>query len=358
MQNRLPCIHGLRAIAILFVLVSHASFTLKHPLPMWAYFLFIRADLGVFIFFILSGFLITYLLTVEHAATGTINLRNFYMRRVLRIFPAFYFYLLVLAGLTVFGVIPIAFSHFLDASLFLWNYKHLWDPTNGPGIWYLGHFWTLSLEEQFYLLWPLALLLLKMRNAVWVALALIVVMPIVRLASYFLFPESRGQLTMMLHTGADSLMFGCLLALLIRHDKMEALLEHVRNPLWPILATLIICILSPLVADCLPGHMEGGYSNTLGRTLTGVCVTFIIAWLLKYPDCLAGRFLNSKAMMHIGILSYSLYLWQQLYLTPLNKTWTGVFPVNVGCAYLTALACLYLVEKPFLKLKQNFASGK
>ncbi|MDR3456891.1 MAG: acyltransferase [Verrucomicrobiae bacterium] len=358
MQTKLPCIHGLRAIAILFVLVSHAQFTLSHPLPEWVYLIFIRADLGVFIFFILSGFLITYLLTSEYAASGTVNLRNFYLRRVLRIFPAFYSYLLVLAGLAAFGIIPIALSHFIDAFFFLWNYKHLWDPTNGPGIWYLGHFWTLSLEEQFYLLWPLTLLLLKLRRAAWVALALIIIMPVVRLVTYFVFPESRGQLMMMLHTGADALMFGCLLALLIRHEKMNRLLEQLKKPFWPVAAALFACIGSPLTAACLPGHVEGGYSNTLGRSLTGLSVTFIIAWLLKYPDCAVGRFLNSRPMLHIGVLSYSLYLWQQLFLTPLNKTWTGEFPVNLGCAYVAALLCYYLVERPFLKLKQNFAFGR
>ncbi len=355
MKTKLPCLDGLRAISILFVLFSHVQSTINFPVPIWVRFLFARGDLGVFVFFILSGFLITYLLLGEYEASGTINLRNFYVRRVLRIFPAFYTYLLVLALLTVFGFLPIALSHFFDAGLFLWNYKHLWDSAGGPGNILLGHFWTLSLEEQFYLLWPLTLILFKIRRGAWIALALLVIMPLIRLASYFLFPESRGQLGMMLHTGADALMFGCLLALLLKHNQLNKIWDYLAAPFWPILAVLFVWILSPLIATLLPGHLEGGYSNTLGKTLTGLSIAFIIAWLLKYPDSIAGRLLNSKPMVHLGVLSYSLYLWQELFLFPVNKTWTGEFPFNLGCAYVAALMCHNFIEKPFLKLKDRFA---
>jgi peptidoglycan/LPS O-acetylase OafA/YrhL len=351
MKNRLPCLDGLRAISILFVLFNHVLSTIDHTAPRWMLFLFARGDLGVFVFFILSGFLITYLLLGEYETTGAINLRNFYLRRVLRIFPAFYTYLFVLAVLSIFGFLPIALSHFLDAGFFLWNYKHIWDPTSGPGNFLMGHFWSLSLEEQFYLLWPLTLFLLKTRRAAWVALALIIITPCIRLFSYFQFPEWRGQLTMMLHTGSDALMFGCLLALIMKHHKMNKIWDYFSAPFWPILAALFVWLISPLFAAILPGHWEGGYSNTLGRTSIGLSIAFIIAWLLKYPECLAGRFLNSKPMVHIGILSYSLYVWQQLFLTPLNKTWTGEFPLNLGCAYVAALLCYNFIEKPFLKLK-------
>ena len=355
MKTKLPCLDGLRAISILFVLFSHAAPTINLALPSWMYFLFARGDLGVFIFFILSGFLITYLLLGEYEASGTISLRNFYMRRVLRIFPAFYTYLLVLALLTIFGIVPIAWVHFADAGFFLWNYQHLWNSAGGQGFWFLGQFWTLSLEEQFYLLWPFSLFLLKPRRGAWVALALICVMPVIRVVSYQLFPEQRGQLTMMLHTGADSLMFGCLLAILMKHHKTDKIVAYFASPFWPIFAALFVWIISPVIADQLPGRLAGGYANTLGRTLTGFSMAFLIAWLLKNPGCLGGRWLTSKPAVHIGVLSYSIYLWQQLFLTPLNKTWTGQFPYNLGCAYAAALLCHYFVEKPFLKLKNRFA---
>ena len=355
MKAKLACLDGLRAFSILFVLCSHAFPTIGHRIPSYLGFMFARGDLGVFVFFVLSGFLITYLLIGEYETSGTIGLRNFYLRRVLRIFPAFYTYLLVLTVLSLFGCVSIAPRNFLEAGTFLWNYQNMWDSTSRDGYWFLGHFWTLSLEEQFYLLWPLTLLLLRIRRAMWVALALIIVMPFIRLVSYFLFPESRGQLIMMLHTGADPLMFGCLLGLTMKHRSVNRMLDCFAAPVWPILAALFVWLASPLIAAVLPGHLQGGYMTTLGRSLAGLSLIFIIAWLLRNPECLAGRLLNSKVMVHIGVLSYSLYLWQQLFLTPLNVTWTGKFPLNVGCAYLAALLCYNLIERPFLKLKSTFA---
>ena len=357
-KNRLPCLDGLRAISIIFVLIGHAESTVPGRYPWWFQFAFARGDLGVFVFFVLSGFLITYLLKKEWTKTGSISLRSFYLRRVLRIFPAFYTYLIVVAILTAAGLLSIAWSHFLDAGLFLWNYKHIWDATAGEGNWFLGHFWTLSLEEQFYLLWPLSLLLLRPRGAMWLALILILAMPCIRVVSYFILPTWRGQLLMMLHTGADSIMFGCFLALTLNTTRMAGILSRFQHPIWPIFAGLFAWLVSPAIGILLPGHLGGGYEITMGRSLTGLCIAFIVAWLLKYPEGLAGKLLNSRPMVNLGILSYSLYLWQQLFLTPLNRTWTGIFPLNFVCAYLAALLCYYLIEKRFLNVKGKISTEK
>jgi len=117
-KKRLPCLDGLRAISIVFVLFSHAQSTFHGTVPKWLQFACDRGGLGVFVFFVLSGFLITYLLKEEYEQTGQVSLRDFYLRRILRIFPAFYTYLLVLAILTATGVISIASSHFLMQGFF------------------------------------------------------------------------------------------------------------------------------------------------------------------------------------------------------------------------------------------------
>jgi peptidoglycan/LPS O-acetylase OafA/YrhL len=294
----------------------------------------------------------------EWAKTGNISLRDFYLRRILRIFPAFYTYLMVLAVLSVAGFLSIAWSHFLDAGLFLWNYKHIWDSSVGEGNWLLGHIWTLSLEEQFYLLWPLSLLLLRPRGAMWLALALIFVMPSCRIASYFLLPAWRGQLLMMLHTGADAIMFGCFLALTLNTARVSGILYRFRHPIWPIFSCLFVWMVSPTIGILLPGHLGGGYEISLGRSLAGMCVAFLVAWLLKHPESLAGKLLNSRLMIHLGVLSYSLYLWNPLFLTSPNKTWTGIFPLNLVCTYLAALLCYHLIEKRFLKMKGKFSAKR
>ena len=207
LKSRLPCLDGLRAISIFFVLAAHVQSTLPHKIPRWLNLMIPRGDLGVFVFFVLSGFLITHLLQKEWLATGGISLRNFYLRRILRIFPAFYFFLLTLILLSAFGVLSIARSHFLDAGFFLWNYKQIWDPTLGQGNWFLGHFWTLSLEEQFYLLWPLS-------N--WLCTHLL------RLMTYCYLPVSCS-LSYGLYTGQSigKLFFGNIMPSFIRRPKVR-----------------------------------------------------------------------------------------------------------------------------------------
>ncbi len=354
--GRIPCLDGLRAVSILFVLVSHGQHTIPGGIPAAVGFLGARGDLGVLTFFVLSGYLITFLLRREKEKTGRIRLRDFYVRRALRIFPAFYTYLATLALLCVLGVLALSKLHFLYAATYLWNYKHLFDPhpEAGGGGWFLGHIWTLSMEEQFYLLWPGALVLFGLRRSARLAVGLIFAMPAFRLGTYVLFPSSRGQILMMAHTGADALMFGCVLALWQGRPRFQATMKRLDNAVWPVVAILFAWIVSPLVEAKLPQHLAGGYAATLGRSLSGLSVAFLMAWLLRHPSSLGGRFLSTPLMVYVGVLSYSLYLWQQLFLTELNHTWTGRFPWNLACAVLVGTLSYQFIERPFLNLRKRF----
>jgi len=120
------------------------------------------AESGVRIFFIISGFLITKLLLYELESTGRISLKAFYRRRILRIFPAFYSYWLVMLLLNVSGLLVIPGKDLAYAATYTINYV-----LHRP--WHLGHLWSLAVEEQFYALWPLTLVLLGRRRAFWVA---------------------------------------------------------------------------------------------------------------------------------------------------------------------------------------------
>jgi peptidoglycan/LPS O-acetylase OafA/YrhL len=152
-------------------------------------------------------------------------------------------------------------------------------------------------------------------------------------------------------------MFGCFLALILDSPRMINFLSRFKHPGWVVFAALFPWILSPMIERSLPGHWEGGYGLTLGVTLTGICIAFVVAWLITNPGSMAGKILNSRLLVHFGVLSYSLYLWQQLFLTKLNTTWTGIFPLNIFCAYLAALLSHHLVERPFLNLKAKLAGG-
>jgi peptidoglycan/LPS O-acetylase OafA/YrhL len=170
--SKIPYLDGLRGYSILTVVIAHCLQSVH--LPQWlmpAKLLFGNGVLGVDIFFAISGFLITTLLLREWQQSGSISLRAFYERRVARIFPAAYTYIAIIAVLAMIGVVQIRWDAFFAASFFTWNYGTLLNLFAGSkDIQLFNHFWSLSLEEQFYLLWPGCLLLFgpqRSRNLLW-----------------------------------------------------------------------------------------------------------------------------------------------------------------------------------------------
>jgi hypothetical protein len=198
MERRIPSLDGVRAIAVTLVFTWHLLAHADLPL-IW------RVDygnLGVRVFFIISGFLITSLLLAERERTGKISISNFYVRRVFRIFPAYYVFLLVMAVLLPTGRLVLHKVDFLPSAAFFSDYETPHDA--------LGHTWSLAVEEQFYLLWPGVIVLLGLRRAFYVCVALLVIAPTFRmLVDLSLWPEKpmRG-----FECVADALACGCILA--------------------------------------------------------------------------------------------------------------------------------------------------
>ena len=161
-EGKLPSLDGLRALSIGLVVFGHATATLR-PLPSWmhpAEVVLGNGELGVSFFFVISGFLITYLLLKELRATRTISFYNFYVRRVTRIFPAFYVYLVFVSSLSILGFLKLTATDVIMSACFVWNYLPL-----GTGSWWVAQTWSLSIEEQFYVIWPIALATLGPRTA-------------------------------------------------------------------------------------------------------------------------------------------------------------------------------------------------
>lgn len=150
-HGRIAALDGLRALAVALVLAGHGvdAYLPQHDASLWLAPL-VNASLGVRLFFVLSGFLITSLLLREQQRRGGIDWRAFVLRRSLRIWPALYAYLLVMILLSQLGVLAISTGQFFAAATFSWNYAALWvrDGTS-QGAWFLGHLWTLALEQQF-----------------------------------------------------------------------------------------------------------------------------------------------------------------------------------------------------------------
>jgi peptidoglycan/LPS O-acetylase OafA/YrhL len=201
--------------------------------------------LGVQVFFVLSGWLICSLLLREREKKGRISLRDFYVRRSLRIWPAFYVFLLTVAVLAAVGAIDVPLQDFVWAGLFLGNYAPQ------PLDWWLGHTWSLAVEEQFYLLWPLIIVRCSPRTALKICVAAIAVAPVIRVAGYVLVPERREQGDMFLHARMDALLFGCALALLpvAAPAAHRWLIGLVRRP-WAVPAALGTIYLCSVLATC------------------------------------------------------------------------------------------------------------
>lgn len=359
MKSRIKTLDGLRGVAIMMVLLAHAETTFPSWCSKWLYPLrgFFNGEFGVEIFFVLSGYLITSILIREYDAIGKLDIKAFYCRRIFRIFPAFYLFLFFITVLVWMRVLKISGTELAFAGTHLINYGQaiillFKIPSAGsqPDYWFIGQFWSLSMEEQFYWMWPLTLLLLLRTRWYGMLVGVILAMPLIRFSSYYLFPGLRGQLMMMLHTASDGIFSGCLLALcLARHPQFSKRL--LLSP-WAVAALAFYLY---AIAPFLDNVMPRGFGVVLGTTLVIGAIGLIIAnVLLQEGNAWYHRLLESKALVFLGRISYSVYLWQQIFLTPLNNTLLGKWPINLAAALVTGWLSYRYIELPFIRLKDRY----
>jgi peptidoglycan/LPS O-acetylase OafA/YrhL len=366
--HRIPSLDGLRAFSISLVLLGHLLGTRGFPLTDLGMLRVIDiANFGVRIFFVISGFLITGLLLQELKQTGRISLRHFYFRRVLRIFPAYYTFLLALAIASALGLARISEGAILRAASYTVDH-------DANRQWLVGHAWSLSVEEQFYILWPLALVALGLRRGVGVAAAFVVIIPVIRVGLLALPKASVPVLThnigMSFETVADALAVGCLLAALRQRLWAEEWYRKlVTTPLFPVipLAAFAIgalasfevqsshwAIMRPLerATGISQVYFLWGFYNAVGITLMNVAIALTIDRLVRFPEGVVGRILNWSPVVSVGVLSYSLYLWQQPFLNRNSTATAASFPLNLCLAALVAVGSYQLVEKPGLRFRR------
>lgn len=315
--SRIPSLDGLRAISILLVIVGHISISNVG-----------LAIFGVHVFFVISGYLITSLLQGEQQRNGRISIGGFYTRRCFRILPAAYTYILLIAlfwpgsrpGLPYAATYTVSY-HFVTIPLVF------------------QHLWSLSVEEQFYLLWPLAFVL-GFRYRAQVAWAAMLTAALFRLALAFSSsPFAASYMHFSFPGTMDSIAAGCLLA--IYEPRFRERLQWMCEP--PAIAIAV-----PLSAWAL-GGLWWGESSVRGvrimATFWGVVPLLIALWiflLIQRKD----RILNNPVASAIGILSYSLYLWQQ----PFTAAGKGPIVLRLIFLAVCATASYFLVEKPMLAL--------
>ena len=320
-MKRIPSLDGLRAISITLVILSHLV-TWKHVSlePLKSY-----GILGVNVFFVLSGYLITNLLLHEYERSSTINLSDFYVRRAFRIFPAAFVFLAVV---TVLYRHQMRWPHIAAALLYVANMD-----ISRP--WIFGHLWSLSIEEQFYLLWPFAVKKWH-RHKTMILLCVFLATPMFRAALYAF--KVQSGLVASLPVFADQLAIGCLLAILApRLPKISGYLA----------LAMVFAVIS---ISWFP-------ATTRWRTLFMLFVLrpvlqVSIAGLVLHVIQVPYRALNWSPVAWLGRISYSLYLWQELFCSnpALHLGYSLILPA-LACACLS----YYLVEQPMLRLREKRA---
>jgi peptidoglycan/LPS O-acetylase OafA/YrhL len=345
---RIASLDGLRAVSIALVLMAHLAGTRGFPARLSVFMHF--AELGVRIFFVISGYLISTLLfeDLRRIEAGTLTrvgaLKQFYIRRVYRIFPAAYAFVLVVAALAAAGVLRLLPGDLVAAATYTTNFHQ-------PRAWWLGHLWSLSVEEQFYVLWPAVVLATGARKALWVAAAALAVAPATRALIWVAWPDLRAYVGEAFPTIFDAIGAGCLLA--GARTWLGGRAGYLRFIASPAFLLIPIAILG---AALLSSHPRADL--VLGQGIQNIAIAVLIDRSIRLPDSAWGRFLNRRPLVMVGALSYSLYLWQQLFVSRHAGGWINAFPVNVGLALLAAFVSYHLIERPFLRLRSRRAASR
>jgi peptidoglycan/LPS O-acetylase OafA/YrhL len=316
--KRIPSLDGLRAISISLVIAGHIL-SEHHVLS----FASVYANTGVRIFFVISGYLITTLLLREHEKTSTISLREFYIRRAYRILPAAFAYMIP---------VMLLFSHELRwyhaaaAVLYVVNFDF-------ARPWFIGHLWSLGVEEQFYFVWP-GVLKKFFRHQTAILLGVMVMAPVFSAACYAFKVAGGGYGTF--PTVADNLAVGCLLAILAK--RMPKISR------WLALAMVLAIALIPYFPADTPARTL--FMLFVLWPLMNFCIAGVLLHVVQHPY----RLLNLAPVAFLGRISYSLYLWQQLFFyDPEPKPLKIALPLTIGFACLS----YYIVEQPMLRRREK-----
>ena len=376
---RIAALDGIRAVAILWVIAHNVGSADEGPtglaLKLWTV-VSNSGWVGVQLFFALSGFLITRILLDSKGADGW--LRSFYMRRLLRIVPLYYALLafVFLVPPHVPALAPLlAGGH--RSTLWYWAYLSNWIAPFGGLAAPLPHVWSLAVEEQFYLAWPLLVAAWSDRALVRACAAMVVIALVVRLSLHFLLTGEEGSAAAYELTVArwDTIALGALVAIAIRHRRAE---KFLRTHLFGIVVTLVVAVLGmTAVQRGLPAR--GLITELVNQPLTGLLsAAVVLACVIDTSPSSAGawlqratvRMLSVRWITTIGKYSYGIYIFHSpvhRVLRPYVSGWlatgtgNGRFAAHVGysasvlgISMLLALITWNVLEQPFLSLKRYF----
>lgn len=340
--SQLPALDGLRAVAAFMVVFYHFGF---HG---------VSGGLGVLMFFVLSGFLITWLLLKEDEKTGSVSLRDFYIRRSLRIFPAFYCYWILVIGALLFFDKRIVWNQAIAALFYVNNY---YQAVHGDPNTALSHTWSLGIEEQFYLLWPVTFLALRKNRARLARILAVVVLTIFvyREVLHFVVRVNQGYIYEAFDARADHLLIGCLLAIVLRAGMFPRIWSPLcRDPRMALIPAGLL-----LASTTAEYRFGTAYRNVVGFLVDPVLVALLLPQLIAFRESRLWSWLNWAWVRYLGQISYSVYLYQQIMLDPAKRylaSWPLFARLAIAIATVVIAASLsyFVVERPFLKLKDRF----
>jgi peptidoglycan/LPS O-acetylase OafA/YrhL len=324
-RGRIAALDGWRGIAILLVLIDHVvGIFHRNILGPWSW----SGQHGVTIFFVLSGFLITTKLMERPGEFG-----KFYIRRFFRLLPVTWAFLLFLVILgKLLNTPTLGAFETLSCVLFFRNFI-----APNPG--YTAHFWSLSIEEQFYLVWPAILFLSGNRKARFVALAGALACSAYRSLTW---KSYVGMSTSQTQIRADALLIGCLLALLVAEPAFRARIARWSNYLAvPAAAVLLFCM---------------AHYQHLPPLVESLAIAVLLAASALHPGQRMASVLSFAQLRWLGRVSYSVYVWNFIFFMMSSDGWEGVAMMGLMCCF--ALLSYYFIELPCTRFGHRITRQK
>lgn len=348
--GRLRELDGWRGVSVLLVIVHHILGYQHNRFVSRSSFLDFRVHyfglLGVKIFFVISGFVICRLLIAEELRYGSVSLKGFYYRRIFRILPPFYIYLATLSLLLGLGLIHESWRAILGSALFLFNINVV------PHSWFVGHTWSLALEEQFYLIFPTLWVVTtkEWRGRLFLGIFLLVV------AWNLSMVRTGGDALISANTRAGFACICCGVLIAIYEARVRPLANGVPAFLVSVVALMLLVH---------PVGSKSGYAALYESALVPTGIALVLLFSLERGAWLRA-FLCSRLAQAIGLTSYGIYLWQQLFTCP--KTYfsargqqayfsgTGqIIPMLLPLLGLIVPMSYFLVEKPAMRFGKSLS---
>ena len=345
--GHIPGLDGIRAFAVLIVMVAHVGFS--HIVP---------GGFGVTVFFFISGFLITRLLLAENDAKNGIGLKNFYIRRFLRLLPALYVMLAVTCAALIMLGNKIEILKLGAAITYTMNYYEAWNAFRGvpqEGPW--GHLWSLAVEEHFYLMFPLVLVMFRenLDRALKACILICMAALAWRMTAVHILDFPLKYPYIATEARLDSIVYGCAMSLYLHLNPSGKLKEKLTGffPSIIAIAVLLFCF----------AYRDESFRETFRYSLQGIAIGIGVLNLYFYrPLAALPKLLEIAPLRYTGKISYGLYLWHIpviLYLDQYTQFEIGT-PVFIvlafGFTYLISGASFRFVEQPIIGLRRKFGS--